>query len=100
MCGLPESVQALIELEDFQRLIIKAENSHVDLHELFTQFVSSVKDECVMNVHYFAFTGLPDLILRKNYTREQYLSLTKLLVGIKNAYLEQRSRIEAENVDE
>lgn len=53
-----------------------------------------------MNVHYFSFTGLPDLILRRNYTREQYLSLTKLLLSIKSAYLEQRGKTEAENVDE
>ena len=53
-----------------------------------------------MNVHYFSFTGLPDLIIRRNYTREQYLSLTKLLLSIKNTFLEQRAKTEAENVDE
>ena len=53
-----------------------------------------------MNVHYFSFTGLPELILRRNYTREQYLSLTKLLLSIKNTFLEQRAKTEAENIDE
>jgi len=53
-----------------------------------------------MNVHYFNFTSLPDLIVRKNYTRKQYETLVKLLVSIKDAYLEQRTLAEAENVDE
>ena len=53
-----------------------------------------------MNVHYFNFTSLPDLIVRKNYTRKQYETLVKLLVSIKDAYLEQRALAEAENVDE
>lgn len=100
MNQLPEGVSASIEPDDFQRVILKAEIDHNELHELFTQFVSVVKDECVMNVHFFSFTGLPDVIVRKNYTRVQYLSLTKLLLAVKNAYLEQRARTEAENVDE
>ena len=85
--GLPENLQTTTEPDDFQRMIIKEENSHAELHELFTQFVSVVKDECVMDGHYFSFTGLPDVIVRKNYTRAQYLSLTKLLLSVKNAYL-------------
>jgi len=81
-------------------LIIKEENRHAELHELFTQFVSAVKDECVMNVHFFSFSGLPDLILRKNYTRDQYISLQKLLLSIKNTYLEQRAKADAENEED
>lgn len=53
-----------------------------------------------MNVHFFSFTGLPDLILRKNYTRDQYISLQKLLLSIKNTYLEQRAKADAENEED
>ena len=70
MSGLPDNVQGVIEPDDFQRVIIKEENKYNELHDLFTSFIAAVKDECVMNVHYFSFTGLPDLILRRNYTRE------------------------------
>lgn len=100
MGKLPQSLSSFIEPDDFQRIIIKEEDIHNELQELFTQFVSVVKEECVMNVHFFSFTGLPDVIVKKNYTRAQYQSLTKLLISVKNAYLQQRARTEAENVDE
>ena len=54
---------------------------------MYKSFVDAVKHECVMNVHFFAFTSLPDMIVRKNYTRKQYELLTKLLVSVKNVYL-------------
>lgn len=40
-----------------------------------------------MNVHFFSFTSLPELIVRKNYTRKQYELLRKLLVTVKDQYL-------------
>lgn len=97
LCGLPESALAQCDPDDLQRLIQKEESKHAEKQELFSQFVKAVKDECVMNVHYFTFTGLPDLILRRNYTRDQYVVLQKLMISVKNAYLEQRNKAEAEN---
>ena len=70
LSGLPESAHTSFEPDDLQRIILKEESKYYELHELFEHFVADVKEECVMNVHYFSFTGLPDLILRKNYTRE------------------------------
>ena len=59
-----------------------------------------VKNECVMDNHFFTLTSLPELIVRKNYTRKEYEQITKLLVAVKNSYLEIRSKKEPENVDE
>ena len=53
-----------------------------------------------MNVHFFSFTGIPELIVKKNYTRKQYELLVKLLTSVKNEYLEQRAKTEADNVEE
>lgn len=53
-----------------------------------------------MQVHFFNFTSLPDLIVRKNYTRKQYELLTKCLVAVKDAYLEQRAKEQEENAEE
>ena len=74
--------------------------AHNELHEVYVQFVNVVKHECVMNVHFFLFTSLPDLIIRKNYTRKHYEIITKLLVAVKKSFLEQRAKTEAENVDD
>ena len=69
-------------------MIGRQETAHLEIHELYTQFVQLVKHECVMDNHFFTFTSLPELIVRKNYTRKQYDQMTKLLVSVKNAYLE------------
>ena len=53
-----------------------------------------------MNVHFFAFTSLPDMIVRKNYTRKQFELLSKLLISVKQQYLTQRAAEEAMNADE
>lgn len=79
MAKLPEAAQS-IEPEDLSRMILKEETAHLEKHELFTQFANNVKAECVMQVHFFNFTSLPDLIVRKNYTRKQYETITKMLI--------------------
>ena len=99
LCGLPELAQN-VDPDDLTRLILKEDTAHAEKRDLYLAFVNLVKAECVMNVHYFNFTSLPDLIVRKNYTRKQYETLVKLLVSIKDAYLEQRTLAEAENADE
>lgn len=52
-----------------------------------------------MEGHYFAFPTIAELIVRKNFTRKQYETLIKLLVSVKNAYLEQR-KMEAAEAEE
>lgn len=64
-------------------LITRAENAHGEVRDLYSAFISAVKNELVMNVHFFSFSSMPDLIVRKNYTRKQYELLRKLLVTVK-----------------
>lgn len=66
---------------------------------MYSSFVNMVKNECVMNVHFFAFASLPDLIVRKNYNRKQYELLRKLLVRVKEEYLQRRAKC-ADSVDD
>jgi len=98
LAGLPEVAQS-IDPDDLSRLILKAESAHNEVRDLYNSFVSVVKAECVMNVHFFAFTSLPELIVRKNYSRKQFEQLTKLLVAVKEEYLALRAK-EEENVDD
>jgi len=94
---MSESAQAP---EDLLRLIEQAENAHNEVHIMYQKFIQVVKHECVMDNHFFTFTSLPELIVRKNYTRKQYEQISKLLVGVKNSYLEFRSKKEPDDVDE
>ena len=89
LCSLPEMAQNF-DPDDLARLISKEDSAHGEKRDLYVQFVNVVKAECVMNVHFFNFTSLPDLIVRKNYTRKQYETLVKLLLSIKDSYLKER----------
>ena len=91
LCSLPETAQTF-EPDDLNRYIIKAETAFNEIRNLYTTFVASVKNECVMDGHFFSFTNLPDMIVRKNYNRKDYDLLKKLLVRVKDAYIEQRTR--------
>ena len=100
LCGLPELAQN-IDPDDIARLILKQETAFTEKRDLYVAFVNIVKAECIMDGAFFNFTSLPDLIVRKGYTRKQYETITKLLVSVKDAYLEQRKQAEEEEeVDE
>ena len=86
LAGLPEN-QPSLKPDDLQFLITRAEQAHAEIRDLYSSFIAMVKNECVMNVHFFAFTSLPDMIVRKNYNRKQYETLRKLLVEVKEQYL-------------
>ena len=91
MAGLNENQQT-IKPDDLNLLINRAETAHSEIRELYANFISQVKQECIMNVHFFSFTSLPEMIVRKNYTRKQYELLRKLLVSVKDEYLMQRAK--------
>ena len=88
------------EPKDLNILIEREINNFKAIHALYAQFVEVVKNECVMDNHFFTLNSLPELIVRKNYSRKDYEQITKLLVAVKNSYLEIRSKKEPENVDE
>lgn len=54
-------------------------------------FVTCVKQDCVMDQHYFSFFEIPDLIIRKGYSRKEYEEfILKLLNKVKTRYLAQK----------
>jgi hypothetical protein len=59
--------------------------------ELLSEFVTHVKNECVMDQHYFSFFEIPELIVKKGYSRKEYEDfLLKLLNKVKTRYLAQK----------
>lgn len=51
------------------------------------EFVQAVKTECVMDSTKFSFFEIPDLIVRKKYSRESYENIKKLILKVKLNYL-------------
>ena len=54
-------------------------------------FCDSIKQELVMNQHYFSFYEIPDLIVKKNYSRKDYEEIIlKVLNKVKLRYLAEK----------
>ena len=59
--------------------------------ELASEFVAQIKQECVMKQFYFSFFDIPDLIIKKNYSRKDYEeTILKVLNKTKMRYLAEK----------
>ena len=55
-------------------------------------FIQAVKTECVMNQHFFNFFDIPDLIMKKSYSRRDYEDIIlKLIQKVKLRYLAEKA---------
>jgi hypothetical protein len=58
---------------------------------MIEDFIVAVKQECVMNQHYFSFYDIPDLIIKKKVPRKDYETIIlKMLMKVKMCYLEKK----------
>ena len=60
---------------------------------ILRDFVTVVKSECVLNSYYFSFYDVPDLIIKKKYSRKDYDLIISILNKVKKAYLVQKAQI-------
>lgn len=60
---------------------------------LFNDFITVVKTQCVLNQHYFSFYDIPDLIVKRKYARKDYEHIIKLLNKVKKIYLLEKAKI-------
>jgi len=51
-------------------------------------FVSQVRVDCVIDKVFFDFFSIPDLILKMKYNKKDYDIILKVLLKVKNSYLE------------
>ena len=72
---------------------------NTDIQTQFTQelkirerFIGWVKTDCALEKFYFNFHYIPELILKKQVTKKDYEVLTKLLLKVKQSYLEMKSK--------
>ena len=61
---------AIIETGEMDRHIQTKRRKFDEESKVLAEFVQAVKTECVMDQTFFSFFEIPDLIVRKKYTRE------------------------------
>lgn len=77
----------VIDMGDLERHILTRVRRFQEDLKIVSDFVQSIKTECVMDVKYFSFFEIPDLIVRKKYNREQYEKIKKFILKVKGNYL-------------
>ena len=53
----------------------------------------AVKQECVVNHSFFVFYDLPDLIVKKKYSRKDYEDIIKVVSKVKTRYIAEKSKM-------
>ena len=67
--NIPDSAQ-IINIEDLQRLILKEESTHNERVKLLTDFVADVKSDCLTGANLFGFVQIPEVIIKRSYSRK------------------------------
>ena len=78
-------------MADLDRLERNEVNKFSVKFNALQEFVALVKQECVVEQHYFIFTDVPDLIIKKKYSRKDYNDIIKVLVKVKNIFIAEKA---------
>ena len=92
LCSIPETVQ-ILEIKDLERVLDNETKSRKSQLALLSDFSQIVRNECVLNAHFFSFYDIPDLIVKRKYQRKDYDYIIKLLNKVKKTYLVQKSLV-------
>jgi len=57
---------------------------------LLNDFVTAVKQECVIDHDFFIFFDIPELIVKKGYSRKEYEDIIKVVQKVKTLYLAEK----------
>lgn len=85
--------QLPLEIKDIERLQENDQRNFKAEFLMLKDFAQVVKSECVMKAQFFSFYDIPDLIVKKRYTRKDYDVIIKLLNKVKKLFLAHKATI-------
>jgi len=71
LANLPDGNHSL-QLDDLDKLLKNEQSKAQGKQRLLEEFVQTVKQECVMNQNFFSFFEIPEVIVKKSYSRKDY----------------------------
>mmetsp|Transcript_8432 Transcript_8432/g.14118 ORF Transcript_8432/g.14118 Transcript_8432/m.14118 type:complete len:814 (-) Transcript_8432:18-2459(-) len=92
LSALEEGAHHFIEQADLERLAKNEGLKFAARLAMLQEFVAVVKQECVINQHFFIFLDIPDLVVKRRYKREEYGHILKVLLKVKARYLADKAR--------
>jgi hypothetical protein len=95
LCQLPDGGigHQILEIKDLERVLDNEVRTFKQEGTLLREFAATVRAECVMEQNFFSFYDIPDLIVKKKYTRKDYEGIIKMLNKVKKAYLLEKADI-------
>ena len=93
---LPETSHQMLELIDLERLSKSEQTKFNTKFNMLNEFVNCVKQDCVVSSKNFLFQDLPDLIVRKMYSRKDYDDIIKIIIKVKNRFIAERANANPE----
>ena len=54
---------------------------------ILKQISEYIRDECKLQIHYFSFNYVPDMLVKKKINKKDFALISKLLIKVKKAYL-------------
>lgn len=92
LAELPEGSHTVIEMADLDRLQKNEATKFQTKFLMLNDFVTAVKQQCVIKHNFFIFFDIPDLIVKKEYSRKDYESIIKIVMKVKTRYLAEKAR--------
>ena len=88
---LPDTA-GFLQIDDLEKLLKNEQGKIQARLRQLSDFVTTVKQECVMNQHFFSFFEIPEVIVKKNYARKDYEEIIlKYLQKVQAAYLAEKA---------
>ena len=93
LCQLPEGSHSVLELADLDRLFKNEISKFQTKSQMLHEFASAVRQECVINQNFFIFFDIPDLIVKRKYSRKDYEDIIKVVQKVKTRYLAEKAQM-------
>lgn len=93
LCQLPEGSHSVLELTDLDRLFKNEISKFQTKSQMLHEFASAVRQECVINQNFFIFFDIPDLIVKRKYSRKDYEDIIKVVQKVKTRYLAEKAQM-------
>ena len=89
---LPEMV-TVIEGQNIDKIVNDLTNGWNREFKVLESFVALVKQELVLEKHYFNFYEVPELMVKRKFQKKDFENVKKLLLKVQKAYLAQKAQI-------
>lgn len=92
ICQLQDTVGNL-EVANIQSLVDEQDAKHKAEIKIAESFLKCLRAECTVEQYYFSFFEVPDLVVKKQISKKDYVIINKVLNRIKRLFLAHKAQL-------